>query len=285
MSKSIKIWLAVTAFLCLVIGGYYFLDKISLRDILMPDVEINNEGEENPESVEPILPVSDGDSADDDEENKENVESEKDFSEIEKWKDASLKIKSELTPAQIAEWQEKLAQAQEGLKTDSSCQENPRDCYSFYEQIGLAKQMLGDLADAVNAYEQAIGNDPTNYFSYISLGDIYQSIEDYYKAEEYYISAITARSEENIGYLKLGELYYDDKIPDKKDQCEQIWRQGMFKSNNYYSLMLRLADYFYETRKLEEAEGFYQAYLNYDPDNERVREMLFKVNREKGTEK
>jgi tetratricopeptide (TPR) repeat protein len=119
-----------------------------------------------------------------------------------------------------------VAQSGKNLQTVISvAQEGMRDYPEYsemYTLAGLASYLLDNKSEAVNYFNKAIEIDKDRPFNYIQMGVIYWNLKQYYKAEEFFLKALSMNKYLPTVYAYLSKL---------DDQSENI--QGSIKYKKY----------------------------------------------------
>jgi len=128
-----------------------------------------------------------------------------------------------------------------------------KDSYVYIRwiNIGILKKRLNDFEGTEEAWQTAISYNPDQSLAFGNLADLYLfNLQEYEKAEEYYLKVLNMRSDNYTYYIGLVSLYRYNMI-EKANLIEDIIIQGAEinpgEAENYY---MYLANYF-----------------NYGPDN------------------
>ncbi|MDD5107996.1 MAG: tetratricopeptide repeat protein [Candidatus Omnitrophica bacterium] len=102
----------------------------------------------------------------------------------------------------------------------SSSQENPDGVKlqaKDYRQLGLEKQHIGNLAEAMSLYQKAITLDPGYAVAYNDLGVVYEAMGDIKRAEESYLRALKIDPGYSSAYTNLALLYESQRDLEKAE--------------------------------------------------------------------
>ncbi|MDO8488631.1 MAG: tetratricopeptide repeat protein [Candidatus Omnitrophota bacterium] len=102
----------------------------------------------------------------------------------------------------------------------SSAKENPDELKmqaNQYRQLGLEKQHMGNLAEAMSLYQKAITIDPSYTVAYNDLGVVYEAMGELARAEESYLKAIKIDPGYSSAYTNLALLYENQRNLEKAE--------------------------------------------------------------------
>lgn len=129
----------------------------------------------------------------------------------------------------------------------------------------------GKNAEALAKFKEAIALDKTtegNSIIYAYAGLCAENISDNAGAKGFFRSAIERGFEEDIIYIKLGEIYKDEK--DYKGQ-EFVFDKGMITfPNKEYEFGKKLAYTYYNSRQYAKLEGLTKKLLTLEPDDTKM---------------
>ena len=137
------------------------------------------------------------------------------------------------------------------LKKDTTSFEN-------WIELGSYRKMIGDFEGALEAWEYASKISPSSTVSFSNLGNLYQySLQDYKKAEEYFLKALEVDSSYMINYINLHDLY---KLSYKQSTNEAIGilSKGLKTYPNELTLLVPLAIDYKEAGDKENALIYYK---------------------------
>jgi len=118
--------------------------------------------------------------------------------------------------------------------------------YIRWINIGILKKRLNDFEGTEEAWQTAISYSPDQSLAFGNLADLYLfNLQEYEKAEEYYLKVLDMRSDNYTYYVGLVSLYRYN-MTEKANLIEGIMLKGAetnpSEAENYY---MYLANYFY----------------------------------------
>lgn len=160
--------------------------------------------------------------------------------------------------------------------TITNIKEHP-DTFIGWMDLGVIKNVFGDYTGAEEAWLYAGLITPNQSRSFMHLGNLYWNIlKDYEKAEWAYLSAIERGSPEvSVAAHRDLATMYRYSYRGKKDVADDVLLQGVERNpGDKQELLALLAEWAMEDGEVEEAIGYYEAYLEENPVNEAAREDL-----------
>jgi len=117
--------------------------------------------------------------------------------------------------------------------------------YIRWINIGILKKRLNDFKETEEAWQTAISYNPDQSLAFGNLADLYLfNLQEYEKAEEYYLKVLNMRTDNYTYYIGLVSLYRYN-MTEKANLIEKILLEGAEKNpaeaENYY---MYLANYF-----------------------------------------
>jgi len=132
--------------------------------------------------------------------------------------------------------------------------------------LGNAYNSTGQLAKAKEAYGQILMRAPQDTPALENLGSTLYLMEDYYGAEEAWLTAAEiSGSEPHI--LKLVDLI-NNHIPEHKAQVKDILELAIDQLGQTPGFLATLGEWYYEQGEFDRAVSHYRVALQIDPDNE-----------------
>lgn len=141
-------------------------------------------------------------------------------------------------------------------------QRGRRDEAEKWFQKGLQFEHTGAAKDAIQAYEKAIGLDPTSAGAWVNLGTLYFNARQFNRAESYYRKALDADPNYALAHFNIGNLY-DEK--GDYDRALQYYRSAIHLNPHYADAHYNLALLFQGTGRVMEAVRHWKLYLKLDP--------------------
>jgi|GEM_PF-5408807 len=170
----------------------------------------------------------------------------------------------------IQEYQERIGQYEEKLKTATSDQERQKTMLA----IGAAKFALGDYRGSQIAYENLLDQFPENSQGFLGLGDCFLEFKKYTKAENAYLKALERDPGSIDVYRKLFYLY-TSILKKNKSQILAFLEKGQkaLGENNKSILELYYA-YAQKTNDLTAQKKWLEKILAVDPNDDEYQKEL-----------
>lgn len=176
----------------------------------------------------------------------------------------------------MAEWDIEKSQ-KDFQEVEASLEEDP-DQLNGWLRLGGIKKHVDDYKGAEEAWIKAGEIRSKNSTSFGNLADLYANFtQEYDKAEfAYKIAIINSLGEAmNVSFYRSLYYFYLEKIKDE-EQAESILLQGI-EDNPKSDLLFILANFYRERGKNQKAIDYYQRYLEYNPDSEKVKKLLDEI--------
>ena len=150
--------------------------------------------------------------------------------------------------------------------------ENADDKFSAYNSVGLIKKDLGDFLGAIESFKRAADYDEDNFVAWLNIGNTYKEMHDYSNAETAYKKSHELAPTTDNSYLALMDLYwYNSNLSHK--QLLEIFNEYFSKSKSH-SIALKIGQYLESEGYIKEAISFWEKYLEKNPGNNEVEEIL-----------
>ena len=155
--------------------------------------------------------------------------------------------------------------------------ENPND-YLGWAVAGSNKKAVNDYYGAEELYLEGLKNVENNTVLYYNLADLYYHfIEDYQRAEEFYLKVIEYEPEIKQAYslesYRELSILYRVKFKDE-DKAINILKLGLENNPENKNLLIYLANTYTKFNKNEEAKEIWENLVKIYPDNESYKEEL-----------
>lgn len=145
-------------------------------------------------------------------------------------------------------------------KTDDS--RSRRESAEKWFQRGLECEQTGAVADAIKAYESAVGLDPTSAGAWLNLGTIFFNARQFSKAEGHYRKALEADPKYALAHFNVANLY--DERGDY-DRALRHYQEAVRLHPGYADAHYNLALLFQGSGQVMEAVRHWKTYLKLDP--------------------
>ena len=149
--------------------------------------------------------------------------------------------------------------------------ENP-DSNSTLRTLGQLNHSLGNYAEARRYIERYIENLSVSPTGWTVLGDIAWDMEDYETAQSSYIKALELSVSEQL-YFKLDRLWRE-QFPERIPDIEALYEDAILRDAQRPSYLTRLARWYAEHERYEEAAENMAVVVQLLPDDENAREEL-----------
>lgn len=183
----------------------------------------------------------------------------------------NLVIKGELTPEQIAYYQDKIDKDLANLKLF------PKQ-YDIYLDLGNVYHALGDNKKAIEHYKIAWEIIPENAIPWLNIGNVQIEMGDYEEAEQSFLKAKEIRKDFFLSYFHLARLYRDF-LTEKKDLARSVFLEGLINTNNDYELLYHFYTYLIELEDYSEAAKYLQVFIDKVPDPQNRADAIQELNR------
>lgn len=143
--------------------------------------------------------------------------------------------------------------------------ENREDSWTW-TVIGNYFEFIHTYDKAVLAYNKVLELSDGDLSALTNLAHIYENnLEDYAKAEEYYLKAVDSPIFNYQVYLDLG-LFYQFKT-DKPTKAVELYLKGLERDVKQPNLLVALINFYKNNNDLKEATKYVTLLLQYYPDN------------------
>lgn len=106
-----------------------------------------------------------------------------------------------------------------------------------YNEVGIKALQDGAYEKAVEAFMQAIEEEPNDAIGYINLGNVFASLGDAEKGEPFFQQAIILDPEAGTAYYGLANLYYNkERYEEAAKLYEQAIRKGVDQADAHFML-------------------------------------------------
>ncbi len=106
-----------------------------------------------------------------------------------------------------------------------------------YNKIGITAMQEGKYENAVEAFLEAVKQEPKEAVGYINLGNVFASIGDPEKAEPFFQEAITLDEDAGTAYYGLANLYFNkERYEEASKLYEKAIRKGVEEADAYFML-------------------------------------------------
>ena len=136
---------------------------------------------------------------------------------------------------------QELLQAKEELKDSDK-----KNDFSAYLRTGIYLNLLGEKKEALEWYEKALAQDPTNILALNNSANIYNDLGQYDASEDTWLKLIAAYPNRPAPYRSLGYLYWY-RLYKSPGDIEDFFKRGLAATNNDPDLLTWLISYFQET--------------------------------------
>ena len=154
--------------------------------------------------------------------------------------------------------------------------QNPGNSDLFIK-IGKLEHKLGQLSSAERNLKQAIKiENPENlYLAYFYLGELYEDMGKYDKADDMLRISTQINPNTHVGFLALIDLY-KKHYPGKADELDNIYRAAsdFTKSPEVWASYARFLE---DRREYRDAWIYWGEVLNAEPDNAQAKEAVVRL--------
>lgn len=160
-----------------------------------------------------------------------------------------------------------LAKVDEQLEILKEIYAEDKEDIIFWIGLGNLKSFVRDYQGAISAYEKCLEIDSSDILVNTNMADVYEKkLENFPKAEEYYMKAIDNQSNNPDLYNRLARLYYLKM--NKPAEAEKTFLEGLEKTNNYPDLLVGLINFYDRQERTEDKIKYIRILLDAYPDNE-----------------
>ena len=150
---------------------------------------------------------------------------------------------------------------------------NNQDGSSGWIVAGNMKKSVNDFSGAERLYLEGLKKYPTSFVLEHNLADLYYHfIEDYGKAEEYFLKVIESKSKLADSYTELS-IIYRVKFKDKEKSIN-ILRTGLENNPENKELMVFLANLYKKFDMVSESKEIWNELVRLSPNNELYKKEL-----------
>ena len=161
-----------------------------------------------------------------------------------------------------------------------SLQNNPDD-FNSWVTLGILKKTVNDYEGARDIFIYAGQIRPKSSPPFANLGDLYANfLNEPGKAEEMYKKAIANDPGEINYYFGLADVYRY-RIPGKEALYEQTLLDALNKFTDDVNLISSLASYYRQTNQTQKAIQFYEKLVKLSPNNETAQRDLKELKNQK----
>ncbi len=143
------------------------------------------------------------------------------------------------------------------------------DDSSAWLELGAYRSLVGDTEGAILAWKFLAKIRPDLFVAWYDLGDTYAfKLHNFLEGEKYFEKSIEANPLFVDGYLALATLYKNKEEGfDRTMKIEEILKKGITRNGSNITLKVRLAEYYRDTGKKDEAIVAYEEVLKLNPPN------------------
>lgn len=136
--------------------------------------------------------------------------------------------------------------------------------FNAWISLGTINLMAGNVAKALEIWNYASTQWPSNVVSHNNLGDLYMNnLRDYAKAEAEFLAAIKNKPNDPNPYKNLFTLYSDTSYKPTNTAAEDILKKGIAAMPTAVDMQVMLARWYMKMDRTPEAKTMYQtAYDN-----------------------
>jgi tetratricopeptide (TPR) repeat protein len=143
------------------------------------------------------------------------------------------------------------------IKLEQIVKDNPGDMENWF-QLGTNRKALGDLLGAKKALQIAAQLNKLSSTVMNNLGDVYQELGEYDKAEAAFLQMIERDKSISDGYIKLSQFYLATKYK-PSEEAEKVLFEGLNAPViDSGAIILALAEFYDETGQTEKALEYYK---------------------------
>lgn len=147
------------------------------------------------------------------------------------------------------------------------------DYVNQWYDLGAYRKVIGDYTGAADAWLFVGKIRPADSISLHNLGDLYYSLKNYSKAEEYFMASIVKNSQNVDAYIQLAAIYtYND--PSKISQVEPLLLSGIAVNPKESNLLITLGKYYQNKGDIASARKYFEQALVLNPKNTALEQEL-----------
>lgn len=147
-----------------------------------------------------------------------------------------------------------------------------------YYELGIRLEKLGLILKAARAYERALRENDTHVFAHARLGSMRASLGDAHGAVLHLRRAIELDPATPERYISLGSVYaFDLRDP---VTGRGVYIEGLIRTNSNLSLMKEFAVFLELIGEPTEAQLYWEAVLQKEPQNTAVKERLYRLRKQ-----
>ena len=169
--------------------------------------------------------------------------------------------------------QEEITKATEQrLKAQEMIQQEPNNVEKLIH-LAILQVSLGELEEAKQTYLRAVALEPENYIPYLNLGTVL-SENGYAKKAEKVLRQGLKKIPQGAAMWQILLDTYQYGMKKNQEQMQALFQEALSATGRDLNLMLRIARYYEENKKVPAAIPYWQEVLQKMPDNEAVRARL-----------
>ncbi len=132
----------------------------------------------------------------------------------------------------------------------------------YFYQVGMEREQLGHIQDAVTAYERTVQEDPKHAKAHNKLGGIYEGQGNKTQAEYYYREAIDADDSFHVARLNLGRFL---RRANRQQTAAKVLQDTLDIDPTYLSARVELSGLLVEQKLVKSAIKLLEEGLKLDP--------------------
>jgi len=186
-------------------------------------------------------------------------------------------VRQDLTQAQIDDYKNRFESNITQIQSSES-----GFILSSFNSMGMIKKILYDFEGAEKIWEYTGFKSPKNSLSFFNLGILYmEDLKDNKKAEKNFLIALENSEGErgNEQYYRMVFDFYTYYYPQKESKIEgillDVLRLEVYQNNP--DILSLLATYYGNNGQKEKALKYWQKVLMLNPDNEAVKNEIYKL--------
>ena len=147
------------------------------------------------------------------------------------------------------------------------------DYANQWYDLGAYRKMIGDYIGADEAWSFVSRIRPDDFISLHNLGDLYYSLKNYSKAEQYFLASIEKNPQNADAYIQLVAIYEFNDLS-KTSLIEPLLLRGITANPKEPNLMIALGKYYQNRGNLEGARNYFTQALALNPKNTELEREL-----------